>query len=59
VSVAYAYQENRAGFQAGAALIRAQETPGAKHQAAAGETDADGLDRSAVRGFLFARVFAS
>ena len=50
MSVAYAYQENRAGFQAGAARapICAQEAASAEHQATAGATEADGLDHPAI-----------
>ena len=46
MSVAYACQENRAGFQAGAAPNRAQEASSAKHQATAGASEADGLEGS-------------
>ena len=50
MSVAYAYQEDRAGFQAGAARapICAQEAASAEHQATAGATEADGLDHPAI-----------
>ena len=41
MSVAYAYQENCAAFQAGATPIRAEETASAEHQAATGATKAN------------------
>jgi len=54
VSVAYAYQENRAGFQAGAARtpIAAQEAASAEHQATARADKANARDWVACEAYV-------
>jgi len=61
VSVAYAYRENRAGSEAGAARvpIRAQETASAKHQAAAGADKANARDCVACEAYVSSASAAS